>query len=200
MGDSNRSGRRQFLKRTAALAGVAVGTGVGAPWGARGQSAKPDAKAREDHVIHDGPAQRGIPSRRGVRMSVDHITYYTPLQDYTGIITPSRLHFVQYHASHFPDIDAKDHRLTIHGMVDRPLSFSMDDLKSLPSVSRVHFLECHANSSPMIHSQGNQNMGLPVQFVHGMSSCSEWTGVPLSVLLNEAGVKKEGTWLVSEGG
>ena len=129
-------------------------------------------------------------------MSVDHITYYTPLQDYAGIITPAPLHFVQYHASQFPEIDAKQHRLTIHGMVDRPLSFSMDDLKRLPSVSRIHFLECHANSSPMIHNQGNQNMGLPVQYVHGMASCSEWTGVPLSVLLNEAGVKKEASWLV----
>ena len=51
----------------------------------------------------------------------------------------------------------------LHGLVDWPLSFSMDDLKSLPSVSRIHFLECHANSSPMIHGNGNQNMGPPVQ-------------------------------------
>ena len=56
-----------------------------------------------------------------------------------------------------------------------------------------------ANSSPMIHNAGNPNMGLPVQFIHGMASCSEWTGVPLSVLLNEAGVKKEASWLVYEG-
>ena len=52
----------------------------------------------------------------------------------------------------------------------------------------------------MIHGNGNQNMGPPVQFVHGMTSCSEWAGVPLSVLLNIAGVKKEASWLVSEGG
>ena len=171
---------------------MAAGAGAGAEWAARGQSAKPEAKAEDAHVHNE-------PLRRGARMSVDHITYYTPLQDYAGIITPASLHFVQYHASHFPEIDAKEHRLTIHGMVDRPLSFSVDDLKSLPSVSRVHFLECHGNSSPMIHNAGNENMGLPVQFIHGMTSCSEWTGVPLSVLLNEAGVKKEGTWLVSEG-
>jgi len=132
-------------------------------------------------------------------MSVDHITFYTPFQDYGGIITPSHLHFVQQHSSHFPEIDAQQHRLTVHGLVDRPMSFSMDDLKRLPSVSRVHFLECHANSSPQIHHQGNQNMGLPVQYIHGMSSCSEWTGVPLSVLLNECGLKKEASWLVSEG-
>src|SRR5207244_6478397 len=91
------------------------------------------------------------------------------------------------------------HRLTIHGLVDRPLSFSMDDLKRLPSVSRVHFLECQGNSSGLIHHQGNQNMGLPVQFIWGMTSCSEWTGVPLSVLLNEAGLQKGASWLVSEG-
>jgi sulfane dehydrogenase subunit SoxC len=132
-------------------------------------------------------------------MSVDHITYYTPLQDYAGIITPTSLHFVQYHASHFPAIDAQQHRLTIHGMVDRPLSFSLEELKRLPSVTRIHFLECHANGSPLIHGTGNQNMGLPVQYVWGMTSCSEWTGVPLSVLLNEVGVQKEASWLVSEG-
>ncbi len=182
--DSNGSGRRRFLKQAAALAGVAAGAGVGAT--------KAEGPAQDAHVHIN-------PSRRGARMSVDHITYYTPLQDYAGIITPAPLHFVQYHASHFPEIDAQKHRLTIHGLVDRPLSFSMDDLKSLPSVSRIHFLECHGNSSPMIHNQGNQNMGLPVQFIHGMTSCSEWTGVPLSVLLNEVGIKPEGTWLVSEG-
>jgi sulfane dehydrogenase subunit SoxC len=196
MMDSNGSGRRRFLKHAAALAGVAAGGGAGAEWAARGQSAKPEVKPEvppEDAHVH------GNPSRRGARMSVDHITYYTPLQDYAGIITPASLHFVQYHASHFPDIDAQQHRLTIHGMVDRPMSFSMEDLKRLPSVSRIHFVECHANSSPMIHNAGNENMGLPVQFIHGMASNSEWTGVPLSVLLNEVGVQKEASWLVYEG-
>ena len=113
-----------------------------------------------------------------------------------GIITPAPLHFVQQHSSHFPEIDPQEHRLTIHGMVDRPLSFTMDDLKRLPSVSRVHFLECQGNSSAMIHGTGNENMGPPVQYVWGMTSCSEWTGVPLSVLLNEAGVQKGASWLV----
>ena len=138
-------------------------------------------------------------SGRGVRRSIDHITYYTPLQDYAGIITPAALHFVQQHSSDLPDIDPQQHRLTIHGMVDRPLSFTMEELKRLPSVSRIHFLECQGNGSAMIHGTGNPNMGLPVQYVWGMTSCSEWTGVPLSVLLNEAGVQKGASWLVSEG-
>ena len=196
--DSNQSGRRRFLKQAAALAGVGVGAGVGTEWVARGQSAKPEVSAKNAHDPGEH-LRRGTLPRRGVRMSVDHITFYTPLQDYGGIITPSHLHFVQQHSSHFPEIDAKQHRLTIHGLVDRPLSFSMDDLKRLPSVSRVHFVECHANSGAMIHNTGNPNMGLPVQYIWGMASCSEWTGVPLSVLLNEAGVKKEASWLVYEG-
>jgi len=87
--DSNGSSRRRFLKHAGGtLAGVAAGAGVGAEW-ASGQTAKPNIAAKDDHAFHDGPAPRGIPSRRGVRMSVDHITYYTPFQDYGGIITPA---------------------------------------------------------------------------------------------------------------
>jgi sulfane dehydrogenase subunit SoxC len=197
--ESNEPGRRRFLKQAAALAGVGVGAGVGADWAARGQGAKPPEVQAKDSHLSDEPLRRGVPSRRGVRMSVDHITYYTPLQDYNGIITPANLHFVQQHSSHFPEIDAQNHSLTIHGLVDRPLSFTVDDLKGLPSVSRVHFLQCHANSSPFQHGAGNANMGPSVQYVHGMTSCSEWTGVPLSVLLNECGLKREASWLVSEG-
>ena len=128
------------------------------------------------------------------------MTHYTPIQDYAGIITPAPLHFMQQHSSEFPEIDAQQHRLTIHGLVDRPLSFTVNELKRLPSVSRIHFLECHGNSSPANHGAGNPTMGSPVQFIHGMTSCSEWSGVPLSVLLNEAGLKKEASWLVLEGG
>jgi sulfane dehydrogenase subunit SoxC len=188
MMESNKSDRRRFLKQAAALAGVATGAGLVA----KGQP----ASAQPQHVHNEPP-------RRGARYSLDHLTHYTPLQDYMGIITPAPVHFVQQHSSEFPEIDADQHRLTIHGMVDRPLSFSMADLKQMPSVSRVHFVECHGNSSPQIHNPNNSknpNMGLPVQYIHGMASCSEWSGVPLSVLLNEAGVHKEASWLVMEGG
>jgi len=191
--DFSVSNRRRFLKQTAALAGVAAGAGLAS----RGQPAAAQAQAEKQpqHVFREPP-------RRGARYGLDHLTHYTPLQDYSGIITPASVHFVQQHSAEFPELDAATHRLTIHGMVDRPLSFSMDDLRRLPSVSRVHFVECHGNSSPQIHNPGagNPNMGLPVQYIHGMASCSEWSGVPFSVLLREAGIKKEGTWLVLEGG
>src|SRR6202035_4121420 len=141
--ESNQSDRRRFLKQTAALAGVAAGAGLIA----KGQP----ASAQAPHVHSEPP-------RRGARYSLDHLTHYTPLQDYSGIITPAPVHFVQQHSAEFPRLDADEHRLTIHGMVDRPLVFTMDDLKRLPSVSRVHFVECHANSSPQIHNpQNSQN-------------------------------------------
>jgi sulfane dehydrogenase subunit SoxC len=184
--DSKQTDRRRFLKTTAGLAGVAAGAGLVA---AKGQT--PPAT----HVHTEPP-------RRGARYSIDHMTHYTPLQDYQGIITPARLHFMQQHSSEFPEISWDEHRLTIHGMVERPLTFGMDDLKQLPSVQRVHFVECHGNSSPASHNTQNNrnaNLGLPVQYIHGMASTSEWAGVPFSVLLNEAGIKPEGTWLVMEG-
>jgi sulfane dehydrogenase subunit SoxC len=195
--DSNQFGRRRFLKQAAAgLATGAAGFATGTEWSARGQSA---GSAAKDVHYGQGEPSRFATSGRGVRRNINHITYFTPIQDYSGIITPTGMHFVQLHTSYFPDIDPQQHRLTIHGMVDRPLSFSMDDLKRLPSVSRIHFLECQANGSPTGHGNGNENMGLPVQYVWGMTSCSEWTGVLLSVLLNEAGVNPEASWVISEG-
>ena len=71
----------------------------------------------------------------------------SPLQDSVGIITPSSLHYVAPPRRRFPDIDPKEHRLLIHGMVDRPLIFTMDELKRFPSVSRIHFIECVGNRS-----------------------------------------------------
>jgi sulfane dehydrogenase subunit SoxC len=65
----------------------------------------------------------------------------TPLQDLYGIITPSALHFERHHAG-VPQIDPRAHELLIHGLVDRPLVFTMKDLKRFPSVSHVRFIEC----------------------------------------------------------
>ena len=181
--------RRRFLTQTAALAGVAAGAGLAS----KDQPAQAQGQVQSTHVFDEPP-------RRGARYTIDHMTHYTPLQDYQGIITPARLHFMQQHSAELPEINASEHTLTVHGLVDRPLVFTMDDLKRLPSVSRVHFVECHANSGPGIHDADDPNLGLPVQYIHGMASCSEWSGVPLSVLLNEAGVKSSGTWLINEGG
>src|ERR1700735_4722622 len=118
----------------------------------------------------------------------------TPLQDLHGIITPNGLHYERHHAG-VPTIDPSEHRLMVHGLVERPLIFTMEDVTRFPSVSRIHFLECSGNT---------QNWGAPkpeltAQDTHGLLSCCEWTGVPLSTVLAEAGVKPEAKWMLAEG-
>src|SRR6202166_857805 len=63
----------------------------------------------------------------------------TPLQDLDGIITPNRLFYDRYHAG-VPTFDPAKHRLMLHGLVDKPLIFTMDDLRRFPSQSHIHFL------------------------------------------------------------
>jgi sulfane dehydrogenase subunit SoxC len=191
---SNRSGRRQFLK-SAALAGL----GAGAARVASGQSEGSQGQPRDTHS-HGQPSPLAAPAGRAVTRSITHTTYYTPVGESVGIITPASLHFMQAH-SRLPDIDPAKYSLTIHGMVDRPLMLSLQDLKRLPSVSRIRFLECLGNSSPRRHVSSGKPGATPVtvQFTHGIMSCSEWAGVPMSVLLKEVGVKKEASWLVAEG-
>jgi sulfane dehydrogenase subunit SoxC len=115
----------------------------------------------------------------------------TPLQDSVGILTPSSLHYERHHAG-VPRIDPAQHRLLIHGLVDRPLTFTMDDLKRLPSTSHIYFLECSGNSSSEWKVPGART-------AHALASCSEWTGVPLSLLLSEAGLQPAAKWLIAEG-
>ncbi len=118
----------------------------------------------------------------------------TPLQDLHGTITPSALHFERHHAG-VPSIDPAQHSLLVHGLVAKPLVFSMEDLKQFPSISRTYFLECGGNSV----GDANGNPPPDVQRSHGLLSCSEWTGVSLRLLLQEAGLAPEATWMIAEG-
>jgi sulfane dehydrogenase subunit SoxC len=118
----------------------------------------------------------------------------TPIHKLKGIITPNGLVFERFHAG-VPVINPDQHRLIIHGLVERPLIFTMDQLRRFPSVSEIKFLECPANGG--MEWKGPQMEGL--QFTHGMLSCCEWTGVRLSTLLQEVGIKPEGKWLLAEG-
>jgi sulfane dehydrogenase subunit SoxC len=120
---------------------------------------------------------------------------FTPLQNLFGIITPSGLHFERHHAG-VPDIDPSQHRLMVHGLVSQPRIYTMEDLVRFPSVSRIHFIECGANTG-----MEWGNVAVPtVQYTHGMLSCSEWTGVLLSTLLDEVGVdRKRARFVLAEG-
>jgi len=119
---------------------------------------------------------------------------FTPLADSVGTLTPSSLHYERHHSG-IPDIDPAKHRLVIHGMVDRPVSFSVADIRRLPSITRIMVLECGGNSG----SEWAATTGADVQRSFGLVSCSEWTGVSLALLLKEAGVKPGASWVIAEG-
>jgi sulfane dehydrogenase subunit SoxC len=193
--------RRTFLA-TAAGSLAAVST-------AKAQSA-PD-KAITDlpdwsKYLGDGVAARpyGKPSKfeaHVVRRDVEWLTAsressvnFTPLHELDGIITPSGLCFERHHGG-IAEIDPAQYRLMISGLVDKPLVFMLDDLKRFPRINRVHFLECAANSG--MEWRGAQLNGC--QFTHGMVHNVMYTGVPLKHLLNEAGVKASGKWVIAEG-
>jgi sulfane dehydrogenase subunit SoxC len=201
--DRTRATRRRFLRQGAALAGLSL-------------AAKSVSAQSHDHgpVIPVNPEQAathpmayGEPSRfanvvrRPVSMvghkdlhnDLEGMEAWAPLSELSGSITPSGLHYVSSHGNAPPDLDPKKHTLMIYGLVDRPLIFTVDELKRLPSVTRNHFLECNGNR-PMPHP-----VGKTLDQMHGMLSCSQWTGVPLAILLKEAGVKAGAQWLLAEG-
>jgi sulfane dehydrogenase subunit SoxC len=120
----------------------------------------------------------------------------TPLRKLEGIITPSGLHYERHHAG-VPQIDPATHRLLLHGLVERPLEFSVPALLRYPRVSRIAFLECGGNSGANAAASPPQTS---VDLIHGLVSCSEWTGVPVKLLLDEAGIRPDAAWIVAEGG
>ena len=125
------------------------------------------------------------------------LSLLSPIQDQPGIITPSELHFVDEHGFEQPDIDPRKHFLMISGMVNRPVKFSMEELmRRLPSVSRIHFVECNSNGTAS-HPVRLEPHAIPGD-IYGEFSCSEWTGVLLSTLLEMAGVQRGASWIWAE--
>ncbi len=120
---------------------------------------------------------------------------FTPHERLEGVITPGALHFERHHNG-IPDIDPNQHRLLIHGLVERPLFFDLDSLSRYPLVSRIQFLECSGNGRRNIDPTPAR---LTASGLYGLLSCSDWTGVPLSTLLDEAGLLPEARWVAAEG-
>jgi len=202
--------RRDFLRKSfvAASATLASGAALAAPDhpAADGDMAilQPSVHAtRLGYPVAHTPY--GLPSKHeanlqrrespGLTRKRESSISFTPLQGLFGIITPSGLHFERHHAG-WHDIDPRDHRLMINGLVSTAKVYTMAELMRLPSVSRMHFIECGANSamdwaSPAVPS---------VQYTHGMLSCCEFTGVPLSLLLEDCGIDKgKAKWVLAEG-
>ncbi len=191
-----------------ALGGAAL---VGIPAGALGQKAAPPpagaAPEGELPPVPDDPTKlTGSPTTPvSVRSRFENPqrtptgdaagNSLTPLQDLTGTLTPADLHFERHHAG-IPLIDPARHRLLIHGLVDRPLVFTVAELKRFPAVTRTHFIECSGNGRAAYRAPKPE---MDPQHVDGLTSNTEWTGVPLSLLLREAGVRPGAKWLLAEG-
>ena len=120
---------------------------------------------------------------------------FTPLHRLHGTLTPAGLHFERHHHG-VPDIDPKRHRLLIHGLVTRPLKFTVDRLMRYRMLSRTLFIECSGNSY-------RNTLPEPPQAtcgeIHGLVSCSEWTGIPLATLIEETGLDPQAKWVIAEG-
>jgi len=189
---------RRLLLEGALVAGVAgIGSGAsaeplkvqswmkipGAGFAGYGQPSRYEEKLVRLIPPPPNPATQGVGAAR------------TPLQLLDGIITPSGLHFERSHSG-IPDIDPEQHRLLIHGLVKRPLVFTVEALHRYPMQSRIAFIECGGNSQAL---NAPQALPLNVAAIHGVFSCAEWTGVKLSTLLDEAGVDPSARWVIAEG-
>jgi sulfane dehydrogenase subunit SoxC len=211
---ADKTDRRRFLKDGAALAGLAASA-----LAVRSASAQ-DYESTINQIPKGTPgptegqhfdAVYGVRSRYEIAGRLGGVGAYwtgpkgkvirpylgslTPLQNSAGIITPAALHYYISHGIVPPDINPQQHRLLIHGMVDRPLIFTMDDVLRLPSVTRTHFIECSANTGRGFRSLPEAT----VQQTHGLTSCSIWTGVKLSRILEMVGAQKGASWIVAEG-
>lgn len=201
------AGRRGFLRKAVVLSGGAAVASIGSKALADNDdpailNLPPHSKTLGKPVAANA---YGVPSqyeknlqRRespGLTRVAASSVAFSPLQGLFGIITPSGLHFERHHQGWY-DIDPRQHRLMINGLVKNPKVYTMDDLLRLPSVSRIHFIECGANTG-----MEWGNVAVPtVQYTHGMLSGSEFTGVPLSVLLDDCGYdQKNGKFLLAEG-
>jgi sulfane dehydrogenase subunit SoxC len=191
--------RRALLGQGIAIAG-AVGTGVGMT----GAAAEPlkDEKWTLQFGAVTPALQTPSPFEKNVTRSLSNPNgefrnshARTPHHLLNGTVTPNSMHFSINHCG-IPDIDPARHKFVIHGKVRQPLEFTLDSLSRYPLVTRMHFVECAGNSAPMF---SNEPMQVTAQAIHGLASNAEWTGVPLSVLLDEAGIDPSAKWLVAEG-
>src|SRR5881628_3042579 len=192
--------RRAFLRGGAAFAATITGYSMAKsasaeplgddPWSKVPGAISPSYEKRsryEEKLVRTLSNPNGEPRTQHAR---------TPHHLLNGTFTPNGLHFTIIHGG-TPDIDPDKHRLVIHGLVKQPLVFTLDALARYPMVSRMTFVECGGNSAPMF---SNEPIQASIQALHGLVSCSEWTGVPLSTLLDEAGIDPKGKWIVAEGG
>jgi sulfane dehydrogenase subunit SoxC len=179
----NEFSRRQLL----AIAAGTAGAGILSP-PVKGRDTDPTG------VQGSAPSALGerSPFERIERKPVFGVVSLTPLEQLQGTITPADLHFERHHAG-IPAIDPNSHELLLHGLVDRPVAWTVAHLKRFPAVTRTCFIECSGNYFPRAGERS------PPHQVCGLTSQSEWTGVPLATLLREAGIRRGASWVLAEG-
>lgn len=196
--------RRQFLAASLAAGGLAGGLMRSAqaapPLGAVEHPVPADASKEPGYVMADqsygSRSQFETEVRVRYKTATDLSSWtLTPLENGCGIITPSGLHYERSHSG-TAVIDPTKHELFVHGMVGSPKKYSMRDIRRFPSQSRIMFLECSGNTL----TEWSKPTMQTVQGTHGLTSTSEWTGVPLSTILGEVGVRGGAKWLLAEGG
>lgn len=186
------------MTRRAMLAGLAGAAGVALVQTATGrviQTTSQQSYTDPTKVLGSPSSSHGVRSEfvQMARATYGRTTISkTPLQDLFGTLTPADLHFERHHAG-IPRIDPERHHLIIHGLVERPLKFTLQDLMRFPAVSRMCFLECSGNLSMRANEQTTP------QDLAGLTSQSEWTGVPLAALFREVGIKPKASWFLAEG-
>ncbi|SET30867.1 sulfite dehydrogenase [Oceanicella actignis] len=205
MSDESRqpkASRRAFLTGSLAAGGALAAVGAARAAGDPAILELPDWTTTLGEGVDANPY--GMPSEyeaHVVRRNVPWLTAdpvssvnFTPLHELDGIITPNGLCFERHHGG-VAQVDPAQWRLMIHGLVETPLVFTLEDLKRFPRVNKVYFLECAANSG--MEWRGAQLNG--VQFTHGMIHNVMYTGVPLRTILEECGLKPAGKWMLAEG-
>lgn len=187
--------RREFIKTGGALltAAIASPTVMGS---------LPKRENFPSNMLNQAPSDvaYGLPStfEKDVVRKVTHggNAAWTPIEQMRGIITPNGLHFGSHHSG-VPDIDPETHEVYIHGMVDKPLKFNINQLLRYPMQRAVRFLECSGNSWEIaVSSEAPQKTAGQL---HGLVSGAEWIGIPVKTLLEEAGVKPKAKWVIAEG-
>ena len=202
-GSRSPGARRRFIGRGLGLAGAAASlpfaSRAAAPPGAVERPVPADPAKVPGYPLEDESYGARSQFETEVRQRYKTATplsswTFTPLQDSLGIVTPSGLFFERSHAG-TAVIDPRRHTLFVHGLVARPRKYAMRDLKRFPSISRLLFLECSGNGL----TEWSKPTMPTVQGTHGLTSTAEWTGVPLSTILNEVGVRSNAKWLLAEG-
>lgn len=190
------------MSRRALLAGTAGALGASLLPASAQEPASPSLDVPEDPTKVQGELATELGERSPVEsprrafFSETRTASTTPLQDLEGIITPADLHYERHHGG-VPVIDPKSYSLLIHGMVEQPRIFTLEDLKRFPARSTIRFLECSGNGFREYHRDPTVKERTP-QEVDGLTSTSEWIGVPLATLFREVGVLSEAKWFLAE--